>query len=76
DPAAVMAKVRRYRPRWLAFVGKRPARVVLDRSSVGYGVQPERLGRTRLFVLPSPSPRAAGYWDVAWWLRLAALRRR
>lgn len=75
DPAALVAKVRRCRPRWLAFVGKRPAKVVLGRPSVGYGVQPVRLGRTRLFVLPSPSPRAAGYWDVAWWLRLAALGR-
>lgn len=76
DPAAVIAKVRRVQPRWLAFVGKRPAKVVLGRGRVDYGEQPERIGRTRVFVLPSPSPRASAWWDPAWWERLAALVRR
>lgn len=57
DPAALRAKILRFRPRRLAFVGKRPARVFLGRA-VGYGVQAERIGETAIHVLPSPSGAA------------------
>lgn len=72
DRAGLEAKVRRFGPRLLAFVGKRPARVFLDRG-VDTGLQPERLGPTRIFVLPSPSGAARRYWDEAPWHALAAL---
>ena len=70
DAEALRRKIRRYRPGWLAFVGKRPGRVFLGRS-VAYGPQPEREGPTRLFVLPSPSGAARRWWDESWWHRLA-----
>lgn len=73
DPAALRRKIERYRPLILAFVGKRAARGVLDRP-VSYGPQPERIGSTRLFVLPSPSGAARRYWDESWWRALAAAR--
>ncbi len=69
DPAALRAKIRRFRPGILAFVGKRPARVFLDRVP-GYGLQTERLGPTGLYVLPSPSGAARRYWDEGWWRAL------
>jgi len=75
DPAALRRKLRRHRPRLLAFTAKRPARVFLDRP-VDYGLQPETLGRTRIFVLPSPSGAARGFWDEGPWRELAALVRR
>lgn len=70
DPAALRRKILACRPRILAFVGKRPARVVLGRTPA-YGPQPERLGATGLFVLPSPSGAARRYWDERWWWDLA-----
>lgn len=73
DPEAVRAKVEGYRPRLLAFVGKRPAGVVLARRRIETGLQDERIGETRLFVLPSPSGLACRYWDEAPWFALAAL---
>ncbi|HEY8465444.1 MAG TPA: mismatch-specific DNA-glycosylase [Solirubrobacterales bacterium] len=59
-------------PAWLAFTSKRAGRAVLGRS-VEYGVQPERIGPTRCFVLPSPSGRARRWWDIEPWRELAGL---
>lgn len=36
---------------------------------VAYGLQPERVGSTVLFMLPSPSDVARRWWDVGqYWL--------
>ncbi len=72
DPGALRAKIQRYAPQVLAFVGKRAARVYLGRAA-DYGLQIESLGPTRIFVLPSPSGAARRYWDVSWWHALARL---
>ncbi len=72
DPAALRAKILRFAPQVLAFVGKRAGQAYLGRA-VDYGLQSERLGPTRIFVLPSPSGAARGYWDVSWWQALARL---
>ena len=72
DGARLEAKVRRFAPRLLAFVGKRPARVFLGRR-VESGLQTEAFGPTRIFVLPSPSGAARRYWDEAPWHDLARL---
>ena len=70
DPEALRRKIERHRPRLLAFVGKRAARVFLGRR-VEYGPRIDTLGATGLFVLPSPSGRARRYWDERWWFELA-----
>lgn len=72
DPAALRAKILRYAPVWLCFSSKTAAQTVLARK-VDYGIQPETLGTTRLFVATSPSGRAGSYWDVAVWHALADL---
>ncbi len=35
------------------------------------GEQPARLGETRVWILPSPSPLAANHWDIGPWQTLA-----
>lgn len=70
DPEALRAKILRYQPGILAFVGKRPAQIMLGRVP-DYGPQPERLGATRIHVLPSPAGTARRYWDERWWWTLA-----
>ena len=70
DVAALHAKIKRYRPRLLAFTSKNAARIALGHV-VDYGWQPERIGRTQLFVLPSPSGQARGHWDLLPWQALA-----
>jgi len=68
-----LPKIRRYRPRVLAFTSKRAAEEFIG-YPVGYGLLPEKVGETRLFVLPSPSGAARRYWHKKPWRDLARLR--
>jgi TDG/mug DNA glycosylase family protein len=55
------AKVRRYRPTVLAVLGVGAYRTVFERPRATLGEQDERIGRTRLWVLPNPSGLNANY---------------
>ncbi|MEZ5078035.1 MAG: mismatch-specific DNA-glycosylase [Solirubrobacterales bacterium] len=71
DPVRLVATVERTRPAHLAFVGKRAARIALGRP-IAYGPQPEEIGGARVWVLPSTSGAARGFWDIGPWRDLAA----
>jgi TDG/mug DNA glycosylase family protein len=71
DVPTVVSLIEQFQPRILAFNGKRAAQLVLGHTVV-YGPQTERLAATRLFVLPSTSGAARGFWDVRRWQQLAA----
>ena len=75
DCDRLRALLAEYRPKILAFTGKRAAQQFVGRS-VDYGCLDEQAGETRLFVLPSPSGAACRYWSVAPWQALAQLRLR
>jgi TDG/mug DNA glycosylase family protein len=70
DVPALIAKIERYQPRLLAFTSKNAARAALGHAA-SYGLQDEAIGRTQLFVLPSPSGQARGHWVLAPWLMLS-----
>ncbi|MDY7226737.1 G/U mismatch-specific DNA glycosylase [Hyalangium rubrum] len=55
------AKVRRYRPRFIAMLGVSAYRVAFARPDATLGLQPETMGETRLWVLPNPSGLNAHY---------------
>ncbi|XXU23516.1 G/U mismatch-specific DNA glycosylase [Sorangium sp. So ce887] len=55
------AKVRRYRPRFLAVLGIGAYRSAFGRPHAAPGPQPETLEATRLWVLPNPSGLNASY---------------
>ncbi|WP_323389612.1 G/U mismatch-specific DNA glycosylase [Myxococcus qinghaiensis] len=55
------AKVRRYRPRFLAVLGMGAYRTAFARPKAQLGLQPETMGTTRLWVLPNPSGLNAHY---------------
>ena len=55
------AKVRRYRPKIVAFVGMGAYRVAFGRPRARGGPQDERLAGATIWVLPNPSGRTAGY---------------
>jgi double-stranded uracil-DNA glycosylase len=62
-------------PRWLAFVGKEAYRGAFG-TRAELGLQQEKLGDTKLFVLPSTSPaNAAVPWEerLRWFRSLAGL---
>ena len=63
-------KIRRVRPKALAFTSLTAGRRYLRRNA-DFGEQPETIGATRIWLLPSPSPAANWNWDESWWRRLA-----
>jgi double-stranded uracil-DNA glycosylase len=70
DAAALRDKVERFAPTALAFNGKKAAQIFYE-GKVAYGEQPESVGSTRVFVLPSTSAAARAYWDESHWQALA-----
>lgn len=75
DAGAFRAKVVEFAPRVVAFNGKRAGSVVLGIKSPCYGLQPDMLLPTAVFVLPSTSAAAKQHWDVGYWYELAAFLR-
>lgn len=68
--AALKARIEKTQPAILAFTSLNGGRKVMGANAVA-GEQPERLGATRVFILPSPSPLAANHWDIGPWRALA-----
>jgi TDG/mug DNA glycosylase family protein len=68
--AALEARVRNVKPAILAFTSLNGGRKVMGASAAA-GEQPERMGETRVFILPSPSPLAANHWNIGPWWDLA-----
>lgn len=70
-------KMVKYKPRIVAFNGKKSASYVLGyngrTTKVDYGDQNASIGSTKLFVLPSTSGAANGYWDEKYWFELAKI---
>ena len=68
--AALKARILKAKPAILAFTSLNGGRKVMGPKAVA-GEQPQRLGDTRVFILPSPSPLAANHWDIQPWRDLA-----
>ena len=67
------AVIQQFRPRIVAFTGKRAAQEFLGHP-VEYGRLAEMHGKTTMFVLTSPSGAACRYWSAEPWHELARLR--
>jgi TDG/mug DNA glycosylase family protein len=55
------AKMRRYAPRSIAFLGKRALSVMIDRPDLAWGRQPMRFAGTMAWILPNPSGLNRGF---------------
>jgi TDG/mug DNA glycosylase family protein len=75
NPDYFREKMLHYAPRFIAFNSKRATLEFYRRKTISYGLQPERLGTSAIFVLPSTSGLACRAWDAAYWYELAALVR-
>jgi TDG/mug DNA glycosylase family protein len=77
DAAGLHAKILQYAPNVLAFNGKRAAQAYFaqTRKPLQYGRQIETIGKTAIFVLPSTSGAARGFWNEDHWRALAAFLR-
>lgn len=72
DVEALVTKIETFRPRMIAFTSKNAAQAALGHA-VAYGMQPDSIGTTRAFVLPSPSGQARRFWSIEPWRQLARL---
>jgi TDG/mug DNA glycosylase family protein len=61
----------KYKPLILCFNGKNAAKVYLNKKKIEYGIQNEKTGETKLFIAPSTSGAASGFWDINQWKILA-----
>jgi TDG/mug DNA glycosylase family protein len=52
---AVTRKVRKFTPRWVAFLGLNAYRVAFERRKAVVGLQRETIGSTKIWLLPNPS---------------------
>ena len=57
----------KYQPKVVCFNGKNAGKVYLNKNNVNYGVQYEQIGETKLFIAPSTSGAASGFWDINIW---------
>jgi hypothetical protein len=64
-------KILKYRPKVLCFNGKTAAQVFMDTKKVNYGLQNMKVGKTLIFVAPSTSGAASGYWNEEYYFQLA-----
>lgn len=69
------AKILRTRPRYVAILGISAYRAAFGRPRAVLGLQPQRIGSSRLYVLPNPSGLNAHYGLAALVEHFAALRR-
>jgi TDG/mug DNA glycosylase family protein len=73
DVAGLRERIAVYRPRFLAFNGKRAAQAALGAAagSLSYGLQTITFADVGIVVLPSTSGAAAGYWSPEPWKEFA-----
>ncbi len=70
DRKSLASKISNYRPRVVAFNGKRAAQEYFRRK-VDYGRQNEQIESSVVFVLPSTSAAARRFWNEKFWKELA-----
>jgi TDG/mug DNA glycosylase family protein len=73
DIPAFREKMRRYRPKTVAFTSKKAASLFYGRptTAIALGKQPTLENFPDVFVLASPSGAASGHWTVQPWQELA-----
>jgi TDG/mug DNA glycosylase family protein len=70
DTARLRGKITEFNPAALAFTSKKAGKTFFGERRE-YGRQPDLVGRTRVYILPSPSGLASGFWSERWWRELA-----
>jgi TDG/mug DNA glycosylase family protein len=72
DAIGLRDKILQLAPNVLAFNGKRAALAYFAPArKLHYGLQAQTIGPTKIFVLPSTSGAARGFWDEGHWQALA-----
>ncbi|MEM6257445.1 MAG: mismatch-specific DNA-glycosylase [Planctomycetota bacterium] len=75
DTESFCAKIEHYKPAIVCFNGKKAAQTYLDTKKVNFGLATQSIGSSKIFIAPSTSGAANGYWDVQHWHSLGKLYR-
>ena len=67
DRNGLNLKILKYNPRFVCFNGKNAAKVYLNKKRVDYGLQKEKAGESKIFICPSTSGAANGFWNPDIW---------
>jgi double-stranded uracil-DNA glycosylase len=73
DTDSLSKKILKFQPKILCFNGKKAAKIFLNLSKtteVEYGLQHLEIGKTKLYVAPSTSPRNRKHWDEEIWYQI------
>lgn len=70
--AVFKKKIEKFAPKAVGFNGKKAAEEFIGRKGIEYGRQKEYIGATAIFVLPSTSGAARGFWNPKYWKELAS----
>ena len=73
DVNGFISEMINYQPRIVCFNGKKAAKVYFNIKNVEYGIQKQTIGKSKLFIAPSTSGSANGFWDLNIWIQLAGL---
>ena len=65
------SKILKYKPRIVCFNGKNAAKVYLNQKKINYAYQDQTIGGSKIFVAPSTSGAANGFWNLNIWKQLA-----
>jgi len=68
--AALRMRIEANRPHILAFTSLTGGKRVMG-TKAAFGKQPDRIGETEIWILPSPSPAAHWNWNERVWRDLA-----
>jgi double-stranded uracil-DNA glycosylase len=71
DVVAIEGKIAQLQPHAFAFTSKNAGSIFYRSKKIKLGRQPEPLGQTTVFVLPSPSGLAVRSWDIQFWHEVA-----
>lgn len=69
--ASLREKMLALQPTVLCFNGKRAAQELFGQKAIAYGEQQGCIGKTALYVAPSTSGGANGFWDLSHWREVA-----
>ncbi len=77
DIPGFSAKIERFKPKVVAFNGKKAAAVfrACNTCDLPYGKQPFSIGTTAIWIVPSTSGGARAFWDIKHWRDLGEFLR-
>ena len=70
DVEGFNVKILEYKPKIVCFNGKNAAKAYLNQKKVDYGYQDKRVGDSKIFIAPSTSGAANGFWNINIWKSL------